>query len=122
MTLPEWLLAESWSRPDSNLEHKHGGGNPMEPRWDFFRTNFSTRGREIFGGNPMDFLGTFSSASSKGILFILNKVKYRGDKNVNKRESQVGLGEHEEGGEAQVAANIFVQLFWELIFVRIIFA
>ena len=45
----------------------------------------------------MDFLGTFSSASSKWILFILNKVKYRGDKNVNKRESQVGLGEHEEG-------------------------
>ena len=69
----------------------------------------------------MDFLGTFSSASSKWILFILNKVKYRGDKKVNKRESQVGLGEHEEGGEAQVAANIFVQLFWKLIFVRIIF-
>ena len=45
----------------------------------------------------MGFLGTFSSASSKWILFILNKVKYRGDKNVNKRESQVGLGEHEEG-------------------------
>ena len=32
----------------------------MEPRWDFFRTNFSTRDEENLGGNSMDFLRTFS--------------------------------------------------------------